>query len=453
MKNKVFLLLMTLSLAISFSLTTCIAFADDSRSALTITEATFNMDDPDQPPEENGVPFEKWCKLTLSDGTEATLLTDGSINNEIVDEEGERLKNESSLEAIALNCWLSTPVKRDEVVKFSSPDEYEWNGETQFYSFLSYAVKGNLFNNMQYPVGSSLSVSNDYVLSLNATILDPNMYMPSKVALMEYDDNPNNSPDFIYVHFEFGLEEQEVIDAIAVLPEAESVKLTDESAIKAARTLYDGLAKWKTTEPADPDIQNKVTNYSKLEDCESAISALKAEEIAKQNAIKDANTAISTTNALSASNYTEASFKAVTDAKATLETLLAKTDATSTEIIQATNALNDAIGKLLKKTPTVVKKAQPMTVKAVLKAVSFKALKKAKKVVKGAIVVKKNQGTVTYKKLSGSKKLTINKTTGKVTVKKGTKKGLYKIKVKVTAKGNAKYKAGSKIVTVKIRVK
>ena len=104
--------------------------------------------------------------------------------------------------------------------------------------------------------------------------------------------------------------------------------------------------------------------------------------------------------------------------------------------------------------PTVVKKVQPMTVKTVTKKVSYKKLKKKKQIVKKALVVKKNQGKVTYKKLKGSSgKLTINAKNGNITVKKKTKKGTYKIKVKVTAAGNAKYKAGSKTVTVKIKVK
>ena len=69
-----------------------------------------------------------------------------------------------------------------------------------------------------------------------------------------------------------------------------------------------------------------------------------------------------------------------------------------------------------------------------------------------AIIVTGAKGKVTYTKTSGSKKLTI-KNDGTITVKKGTKKGTYTIKVKVTAKGNSAYKAKSKTVTVKIKVK
>lgn len=82
-------------------------------------------------------------------------------------------------------------------------------------------------------------------------------------------------------------------------------------------------------------------------------------------------------------------------------------------------------------------------------------LKKKNQLVKKSILIKKAQGTVSYTKIKkgSSAKLSINKKTGVITVKKGTKKGVYKIKVKVTAKGNKKYLAGSKIITVKIKVK
>ncbi len=101
------------------------------------------------------------------------------------------------------------------------------------------------------------------------------------------------------------------------------------------------------------------------------------------------------------------------------------------------------------------KKKQPMTVKTAKKTVKRSKVKSKKQVISGAILVKKNQGKVSYKKVKkgSSSALTINKKTGKITVKKGTKKGTYKIKVKVTAAGNSNYKSGSKTVTVKIQVK
>ena len=102
-----------------------------------------------------------------------------------------------------------------------------------------------------------------------------------------------------------------------------------------------------------------------------------------------------------------------------------------------------------------VKKAQPMTVKAKKpKVKASKLIKKKRKIKrKKAFIIKNAKGKVTFRKKSGSKRLKINKKTGTITVKKGTKKGTYKIKVKVTAAGNQYYKAGSRTVTVKVRVK
>lgn len=108
-----------------------------------------------------------------------------------------------------------------------------------------------------------------------------------------------------------------------------------------------------------------------------------------------------------------------------------------------------------KTTAPVVKAKQPMKVTVKQKSVKLSKLKKKKQLVKKAVIAKKAQGTVTYTKVKkgSSARLSINKKTGAITVKKGTKKGTYKIKVKVTAKGNEKYLAGSKTVTVKIKVK
>ena len=63
------------------------------------------------------------------------------------------------------------------------------------------------------------------------------------------------------------------------------------------------------------------------------------------------------------------------------------------------------------------------------------------------------QGTKTYKKISGNKKITINSKSGKVTVKKKLKKGTYKVRVRVRASGNETYAPIEKTVTFKIKVK
>ena len=69
------------------------------------------------------------------------------------------------------------------------------------------------------------------------------------------------------------------------------------------------------------------------------------------------------------------------------------------------------------------------------------------------MVISKAKGTVTYSKVSGNKKITINSETGKIKIAKGLKKGLYSVTVKVSAKGNTCYKAGSRTVDIDIQVK
>ncbi len=100
----------------------------------------------------------------------------------------------------------------------------------------------------------------------------------------------------------------------------------------------------------------------------------------------------------------------------------------------------------------VNKKANTLSVKGkTIKANSKKNTTFAKT---KAFTIKNAKGTVTFKKASGDKKVSINAKTGKITVKKGLKKNkTYKVKFKVTAAGTSVYKAGSKTVTVNVKVK
>ena len=118
-----------------------------------------------------------------------------------------------------------------------------------------------------------------------------------------------------------------------------------------------------------------------------------------------------------------------------------------TVTIKATNN-----GKVASVKIKVIKRANTMTVKA--KKITAKASKKTTFKKSKAFTIKKAKGKVVFKKTKGNKKITINKKTGKITVKKGLKKGkTYKVKIKVTAKGNTVYKAKSKTVTIKVKVK
>ena len=122
---------------------------------------------------------------------------------------------------------------------------------------------------------------------------------------------------------------------------------------------------------------------------------------------------------------------------------------------------NDAFMKIeyataqLTSTPaeeSVKKTAPTIKVKTTAKNIKYTTLKKKAQVfTMGATV--NSKGKLTYKKLSGSSAITINSTTGKLTVKKGVKKGTYKAKIKISAAAKGNYKAGSKTVTVTVKVK
>lgn len=106
------------------------------------------------------------------------------------------------------------------------------------------------------------------------------------------------------------------------------------------------------------------------------------------------------------------------------------------------------------------KKANPLTVKAKTVKVSAKKVAKKKQVIAKKKIMKITcaQGQVKFqiKKVSKAKYkkyFRINEKGGQIAIKKGLKKGTYKLKIKVTAAGNAKYKAGSKTVTVKVKVR
>ena len=105
---------------------------------------------------------------------------------------------------------------------------------------------------------------------------------------------------------------------------------------------------------------------------------------------------------------------------------------------------------------SIVKAANPMELKTKTATVKkSKVKKKARKLARSKVLTftRGAIGTVTYTKLSGSRKLSIAKSTGAITIKKKTKKGTYSIKVKVEATGNSNYEALSKIVKLKVKVK
>lgn len=101
---------------------------------------------------------------------------------------------------------------------------------------------------------------------------------------------------------------------------------------------------------------------------------------------------------------------------------------------------------------TVAKASPTVKTKVGTKTYKYATLKKKAQVFTlGASV--NSKGTLSYKKLSGSSAIKIDAKTGKLTVKKGLKKGTYKVKVQIKAAARGNYNAGSKTVTVTVKVK
>lgn len=103
-------------------------------------------------------------------------------------------------------------------------------------------------------------------------------------------------------------------------------------------------------------------------------------------------------------------------------------------------------------TITVAKASPTVKTKISTKTYKYATIKKKSQVFTlGASV--NSKGTLSYKKLSGSSAMKIDAKTGKLTVKKGLKKGTYRVKVQIKAAARGNYNAGSKTVTVTVKVK
>ena len=146
---------------------------------------------------------------------------------------------------------------------------------------------------------------------------------------------------------------------------------------------------------------------------------------------KSSNTKVATVD-----KYGKVTAKAVGTAKITISA------ASSSNYNAATKTVTV---KVTKAAPTIKVK----TTSATVKAANLK--KKAQTVALGASV--NSKGTLTYQKVSRSSVVTVNAKTGVLSVRKGAKAGTYKVKVRVKAAAKGKYNAGTKDVTVTIKVK
>ena len=219
----------------------------------------------------------------------------------------------------------------------------------------------------------------------------------------------------------------------------QATQATQTQATEPVETITTETQGTQATEPTQPASQTQATEPTT--EAKTSISV----KAAKTSIYVGDTTTVNATveNPNGATTFTSSNTKVATvSSKGVVKGLKAG----SVTIIAKNNGKSDSV-KI-----TVKQKANTISVKAAAKTVKYATVKK-KAVTVSAITVKKAKGVVTYKKASGSAKVTVNKKNGKLTVKKGTKKGTYTVKVKVTAAGNTTYKAGSKIVTVKINVK
>ena len=243
------------------------------------------------------------------------------------------------------------------------------------------------------------------------------------------------------------LKAAEVTEMISEIPMVEEITVDNEAAVNEVRAKYDAL-----TDPA-----KTLVNAREIEELESRIELLKAggmdlsgADVKLSKASFTYNGTVQKPAVLTINGLT---LKEGLDYTAKWSNASSKNAGVYTVTINGTGLCSGSASVTYK----IAKAANPLKIKAKTATVKYSKLKKKAQTLKVSKVItftKKGQGTLSYKKSSGNKKITINSKTGKVTVKKGLKKGTYKIKVKVRASGNANYNASSwNTVTFKIKVK
>ena len=267
---------------------------------------------------------------------------------------------------------------------------------------------------------------------------------------------------------------KELNDAVAALqaPASEESKTALQSAITAAKKLKAAdytAASYKTYKAAITAAET-VLNGEDLSDTE-VTAATKALTDAKAKLVKlktqTITVSVKNTKNVVSRKYGDKAFSLGAKAKTTLtykssNTKIATVDSKGKVTIKAagtvkitinakaTSTYKAATAKVL--TIKIAKKAPTIKTKIGTKNLSYNALKKKAQVFTLGTSVN-SKGTLTYKKHSGSSAVSVNSKTGKLTVKKGLKKGTYRVKVQIKSAAKGNYTAGSRTVTVTVRVK
>lgn len=267
---------------------------------------------------------------------------------------------------------------------------------------------------------------------------------------------------------------KELNDAVAALqaPASEESKTALQSAITAAKKLKAAdytAASYKTYKAAITAAET-VLNGEDFSDAE-VTAATKALTDAKAKLVKlktqSITVSVKNTKNVVSKKYGDKAFSLGAKAKTTLtykssNTKIATVDSKGKVTIKAagtvkitinakaTSTYKAATAKVL--TIKIAKKAPTIKTKIGTKNLSYNTLKKRAQVFTLGTSVN-SKGTLTYKKLSGSSAVSVNSKTGKLTVKKGLKKGTYRVKVQIKSAAKGNYTAGSRTVTVTVRVK
>ena len=267
---------------------------------------------------------------------------------------------------------------------------------------------------------------------------------------------------------------KELNDAVAALqaPASEESKTALQSAITAAKKLKAAdytAASYKTYKAAITAAET-VLNGEDFSDTE-VTAATKALTDAKAKLVKlktqSITVSVKNTKNVVSKKYGDKAFSLGAKAKTTLtykssNTKIATVDRKGKVTIKAagtvkitinakaTSTYKAATAKVL--TIKIAKKAPTIKTKIGTKNLSYNTLKKRVQVFTLGTSVN-SKGTLTYKKLSGSRAVSVNSKTGKLTVKKGLRKGTYRVKVQIKSAAKGNYTAGSRTVTVTVRVK
>lgn len=357
------------------------------------------------------------------------------------------------------------------------------------------AVYGTYINGTRLNNVTALSgVARDCVVTVAESVADPKSVIEKNIRTSQCSITADGERTFIIKENELGT----AMRAFEALEEATYTK----TSYAAAKAVYDAI-----DQTADDAIQGDVV-AQKAKELNDAVGAI--QKVASEDSVNALKSAVEEAKKLKSADYTETSFKALTEAIAAAEKVLAGEEFTETDVTTATEALADANAKLVKQVAQTITAADSFNKKfgeaafnlgakaqtaltyssgnanvAAVDAkgnVTIKGIGTAKITITAAadgsylsavktvtVTVAKGNQTITttkdsYKVSKGSKAFKLNtKAAGAVTYKSSNKKvatvdkngkitvkGLGTAKITISVAATSTYNAGSKVVTVKV---